>query len=599
MKRSKRTCASASLGLAFGVTVMACAGGSGRPRTFSTDWLDDQGKSIGEVQARLKGTRPSPTSDVVLAVAGAKSEKLLGVPLSGAPPWAFSHAMDARPVLAGGVAIGSGGGELFALDAATGKKLWSRLSGGLALIGAGDDGVVTALTLSRGTGSTILIVDRSGHVAREIETDKQAGDPAVVGGVVFVPWANQYVSAIDASSGDELGRVTVRDKVSRALTIGGALYFGEVAILRFDDQIRRASQGGASRVVIPARELPGTPRLLVPGTEKQPAGATARDRDRLFARPSAPEGPLGIDSGRFYASYFCLVLGFDAGLGQLTWVHTHASDVIGGEAVRGGVLLCDEEGGITVLDSRSGQVSHTASFGEPIQSCVAHADTYQAPQSREVGTSLAKQVTEAVTNREATLVTAQRLLLRELALVSEESATKTLIDIASDPRAAPLLVADARAAIATRRNGITAMLASLGKHYDFLRDVLLSPPVGPIADALEAMKESKGAPLLASHLVDPANTDDDLRRAAAALATLASKEELPLLRRFFAMYRSSGEVDDVGLAVASAAEAILRLDPKAGRALIERATKDPMTGNAARARLEVLLTAAPGALQVK
>ena len=113
------------------------------------------------------------------------------------------------------------------------------------------------------------------------------------------------------------------------------------------------------------------------------------------------------------------------------------------------------------------------------------------------------------------------------------------------------------------------MLTSLGKHYDFLRDVLASPPVGPIADALAAMKEAKGAPLLASHLLDPADTEDDVSRAAAALATLATKDELPALLHFFAMYRGTAESDEIGLAVASAGEAILRLDPKDGRALIE------------------------------
>jgi outer membrane protein assembly factor BamB len=412
----------------------------------------------------------------------------------------------------------------------------------------------------------------------------------VVAGIVFVPWANQYVSAIDSQTGEELGRVTLRDKVSRADTIGGGLYFGEVSIVRFDDKIGMASQGGANKVAIPARELPGTPRLLVPGTEKEPPIANARDRDRLFARPSAPEGPLGIDAGRFYASYFRLVIGFEASRGQLSWVHTHPSDVLGGEAVTNGLLICDEEGKILVLDGRTGQVSWQASFGEPIKSCIAHADTYKALPGPGGAPALAAQISEAVSSREATLATAQRLLLRELGTVEDEVATKTLIDIASDPRAAPVLVSDARAAIATRRNGTTFMLAALGKHYDFLRDVLASPPVGPIADALAVMKEPKGAPLLASHLLDPADTDDDVRRTAAALATLATKDELPALRQYFAMYRGTAETDELGLAVASVAEAILRLDPKDGRPMIERASKDPTTVKIARSRLEALLT---------
>lgn len=582
--------------LGLGIATASCASDVSHPGTFSTNWLDDQGKSIGEVQARLKNAPARATADLVVAVAGPKNDKLIGLPLSGGANWTFQHALDARPIIAGGVVVGSGNGEIFALEASSGKRLWARPSGGVALLGAGDDGTITAVTLSRGTGSTILVVGRDGSVKRQIETDKAVGDPAVVAGVILVPWSNQYVSAIDAATGEELGRVTLRDKVSRADQIGGAVYFGEVSYVRFDDKIRMASQGGANRVGIPARELPGTPRLFVPGTEKLPAVANARDRDRLFARPSAPEGPLGIDSGRFYATYFRLVLGFEATRGQLAWVHTHASDLIGGDAVQGGVLLCDEDGKIVVLDAKTGQVSFNGSFGEPIKSCVAHADTYKAPPGPGGAAPLAQQISEAVLNREASLATAQRLLLRELGTLEDESATKTLVEIASDPRAAPVLVTDARAAIATRRNGAAYMLTALGRHYDFLRDVLASPPVGPIADALAAMNERQGvggAPLLASHLLDPADNDDDIRRAAAALATLATKDELPTLRHFFAMYRGTAESEEIGHAVASVGQAILRLDPKDGRVLVDHAAKDPTTVPIARTRLDALLTASP------
>jgi hypothetical protein len=57
------------------------------------------------------------------------------------------------------------------------------------------------------------------------------------------------------------------------------------------------------------------------------------------------------------------------------------------------------------------------------------------------------------------------------------------------------------------------------------------------------------------------------------------------------MYRGTAESDELGLAVASAAEAILRLDPKEGRALVEHAAKDPTTIAIARPRLTALLTA--------
>ncbi len=580
------------LGLVLSLAAAACGADQAQPRLFSTNWLDDQGRSIAQVQARLRGARPGASADVVVAVAGNK-DKVLGLPLSGGAPWSFQHALDARPIVAGGVVVGSGGNEVFALDAASGKKLWARPTGGVPLLGAGDDGALTAISLSRGGGSTLLVVARDGSVRRQIETDKAIGDPAVVAGIVFVPWANQYVSAIDPTTGDEIGRVVLRDKVSRALSIGGTLYFGELAYVRFDDRIAQASRGGASRVSIPSRELPGTPRLLVPGTEKLPPGANARDRDRLFARPSGGEGQLGIDSGRFYASYFRLAFGFDAQKGNLAWVHTHPTDLIGGEAVAGGLLVCDETGKVTLLDARTGAATSEKSFGEPIKSCVVQADTFHAPASSAAASPLVQQISAALSTREASLATAHRLLLRELATMHDEIATKTLIDLASDPRTAPVIVSDARAALATRRNGATYMIAALERHYDYLKDVLASPPVGPLADALAAMKEGRAAPLLASHLLDPQDTDDDVRRAAAALAVLATPAERKALEQFFSMYRGTAESDEMVYAVGSVGEALLKVGGKDGRALVEAAAKDRMTVEAARGRLDALLSAAP------
>lgn len=571
--------------------LQGCGGDLGHPKTFSTDWVDDQGKSISAVQARLQNASPPPATDLVVSVAG--NDTIIGTPLSGGAQWTARHALDARPIIAGGVVVVSGGGEAAAFDAATGKKLWARPTGGLALLGAGDDGNVTAVTLSGGTGTTLLVVGRDGAVKRQIESEQALGAPAVVGGVVFVPWGNQYVSAIDVTSGDELGRVTVRDKVSRAISQGGALYFGEMAFVRFDDKIGQASRGQANRVAIPSRELPGTPRMLVPGNEKLPPTANARDRDRLFVRPNGNANPFGIDANRFYATYYRLVFGFDSAKGNLAWVRTQPHDLIGGEAVTGGIVLCDEEGKIVVLDAQSGDVALEKSVGQPIKSCVVQADAFKVAKPASSGQSLGQQIAEAVTLREATLATAQRLLLRELATITDDSATKTLIDIASDPRSVPVLVTDARAALATRRNGANYMRAALDRRYDYLHDVLVSPPVGPIADALSAMKDPQAAELIAARIFDPQISDDDVKHAAAALAVAGTEKEVPQLRQFFAMYRGTAPTEEVAVATASIAEALLRIDAKSNRSIVDAAARDAMTNDVVKGRLQALLAATP------
>ena len=156
---------------------------------------------------------------------------------------------------------------------------------------------------------------------------------------------------------------------------------------------------------------------------------------------------------------------------------------------------------------------------------------------------------------------------------------------------------DARSALANRRNGARYMNAALARHYDFLQDVLRAPPVGPMAQALGAMKEKAAAPLLAAHLLDPADTDDDVMRAAAALSVIAGPgEELSLLQ-FFGMYRASADNDDLAAAVVSVGQALMAVDEAGGRALVEAAVADSATTPYARERLQAMLSETkPGAV---
>jgi outer membrane protein assembly factor BamB len=182
----------------------------------------------------------------------------------------------------------------------------------------------------------------------------------------------------------------------------------------------------------------------------------------------------------------------------------------------------------------------------------------------------------------------QKLLLREMAGNEDPMVTKALIDLASNPRTPPLLLEDARKALAARRNGVDHMLTALARHYDFLADVLRPPPVGPMAEALGALREKKAAPLLAAHLNDPADTPDDARRTAAALVVLGDKGELPALSTFFAHYRGAAEDEAIVEAVVSSAQAMIQLGADAA---VGDAVKDAYTTPAIKPRLEALLRA--------
>ena len=589
--------------LALGALVLvACAGAQSRLGLFSTDWEDDGGASIGRVWQRIGSTPVAPAADVAIGVGGS-GDRLVGLPLAAGSKWTFAHALDARPVVAGKVVVGEGAGELFALDALTGALLWRRRAEGLIFLGAGDDGAVTAMTLRRsgGNGSVLLAVSHDGSVVREIDTDRGLGVPAVLAKNAFVPWAGQYVSVIDLGSGDETARVTLRSETSHAWAGEGSLWFGEVGFIRFDEHIGDASRGRASTAMLPLRELPGMPKLMPPGGAPVAPLASAEDKARLYARPLPSPAGVTIEDDRFYATYFRIAMGFSAAPkgsesksepGQLAWVHLQGADFVGGAAASGGVVLCDERGKVTALDANTGSVLSELDLGEPVKACVVSLDAQRISGAPAQVKPLADQLAEAVLADDPQLAVAQRLLLRELAAVSDEVATKALVDLASDVRTSPELLADARTALANRRNGASYMEAALARHYDFLKDVLRPPPVGPIAQALGAMKEKAAAPLLASHLLDPADTDDDVMRAAAALAVVGGPNEVPALREFFGMYRATADDDNIATAVVSVGKALMTLDGDKGNATVVAAATDSTTVPFARERLQALQSAA-------
>ena len=574
--------------MAVGVLSLAaaCGGGQTHPNLFSTNGSDDGGVSIAAVMQKIGSAKPALGADVAVGVAG-NSDKVVGVSLTGGEPWTFAHAVDVRPTLAGSVVVGEGGGELFCLDAPTGKKLWARQVGPMKMRGAGDDGKTTVVSLAGESGGSVLLaIDRDGSVARQIESDKALGVPAVLAGYAFVPWSSQYVSVLDLSSGDEAARILLRGKVSHALAENGSIFFGEQDLFRFDDKIKSASRNLATHLALPQRELPGTPALMGPGDETLGPVALALDKTRMYAMPGSGD-PLGFASDRFYGTYFRLVMAFDSKTTKLAWVHDEPVDVVGGAAGPSSFVLCDESGKVLVLDAATGGVERELSLGGPIKSCTAQADGL-AGAAPQPAPPLASQIGAALVNRDSEMISGQRLLLRELATLEDEGVTKTLVDLTSNPLTAPLLLTEGRRALAARRNGAKYMLDALAKHYDFLHDVLLTPPVGPMAQALAAMKTKQAAPLLAAHLMDPADTDDDVKQAAAVLVEIGDASNVPALSQFLALYHAAAESDDVANAAVSAGQALLAYGGPAGRKSVDAVLADPGTLAVVKERLSAV-----------
>ncbi len=583
---------SVSIGVALcGLALAGCGGGMARTAPFAQDWQSDGGKGIALVQAKLADVRMPATGGLVV---GVTKTGLVASMLDGSHAWKHDGAVDARPSIAGNVVAYSNAGKLYALDGTTGKQLWAISIGSKRLRGAGDDGSITVASLgSEAGGGTLLVaVNRSGTVVRSWSPRPDVGIPAIEGGVVFAPWGGQYVSALDIAAGGEEGRVLARTVVSRALAIGGSLYFGQNALLRFDSAISKSGENGGNIVRLPERELPGKPVWFPDGTQVLPPTAGAPDAIRLYARPAETGGKLGADSERFAATYFRIAVGFDSVDGSLRWVRTMPAEVVGGDGLTGGYAFCDNEGNVWFTDARVGGAAGHVSLGTPLIGCVVDGGSFHLPPNTGEGT-LAEQISAAINLSEPQMATIQRFLLRELGTNTDPTITKTLLDLATDARTQPDLLNEARSQLASRRNGIEYMLEALGRHYDYLAGDLRPPPVGPLADALAASGEKKAAPLLAAHLNDPADSTSDARHAAHALVKLATPAELPAVEHFFAEYHAAATNDDLVAAVIDAAGILVHDGGPSGAERVKRAASDPLTTAAVREGIANLLPPKP------
>lgn len=565
-----------NLGLASCLLLAACGGnvvkGAGAP--FSETWQADQGESIAALEQRLRAVKaPAATSVAV----GVNASGMYGIALPSGTRWTHTTSADTLPVVAGDVVVASSAGKLFALDAKTGKQLWSVSIEGRKLRGAGDDGQYTvAVVASENPGkSRFVAITRSGSVVREIDSTVELGVPTAKGGIGFIPWSDQYVSAIDLKSGEEVARLLLREIVTQARNYNGELWFGQNGLVRLDDKIRLATTNQATRVALPSRALPGKPTWLGSGNQLWPVSNSARLKIRLSASPTAAAQGPHFTNHAYLASYFRVVLGLGEQDGKVRFVKSLGADALGLSAAQRGFAICDASGKVSLVSENGGDAGNVE-LDARLDACTVDATALELQQAQPP-TALAEQIGQALSELTPDMAVAQKLLVDELTKLEDPRVTKILIDLTSSAKIPPDLRSAARKLIATRRSGKEYMLQALERHYDYLSDVLLPPPLGPLADALAAMNEVSATPLLARHLNDPANDMADVERAAQALGKLATPKEYEELRTFFALYRATADEPSLVSAVVAIGGALLRVGGEQGKAIVERAARDPLT----------------------
>jgi hypothetical protein len=466
--------------------------------------------------------------------------------------------------------------------------------GGLVLQGADGEGDLAAVVLSSGgaiRARSSLIALRGGSVAWQLGAEQAFGEPAILGGMVFLPWAQQNLSVLDGATGAELARVRfTRGVIGHALAQENQIFFGQRGLSRLSE--RSGPSPDAPWMEPAPRALPGDPELWRDAYRPPPGPTSASSRVRLVWRAAAQGEGASLLDDTMYLVFYRLVFALPAQQEGVRWVAELPSDAVGATVERGALLIVDEQGRVHAIDRAEGRVSVAYETGLPATWAYVSEPTHEVGPSSAVG-PLRDRLLAAVQHPDARLVPARAFALRLLASLPEPEATRDLIALCDDPALPAELRGAACEALVSRRNGMEHVLSALERHASYLRDTR-APPVGALARTAAAANERRAVPHLIAHLRDPQTRTEDLAPLAQALRTLGVPTAAEPLADFVRLYHAEPDGEGLGPALAAAIDAYVALAGPASQELLERWIGDPMSMEAVREAAQRALEALRG-----
>ncbi len=575
------------------LAVSACAG----PRAFGRTYPDNRLDQVSAVLARVQAN-PRPEQRPVVVGATARPREVFAYDLAANKlMWKRPASITTVPIAAGNFVITPEASSITIRDLETGNVRFEVPTDGMGLIGADGDDHVTAIVLSTGGSMgarSKLIIVSDGNLALSESVEEPLGGPAVLGGLVFLPWNRIYLSVLE-TSGQEIARVRVRDDVaSQAFVRDNSVFFGSAGIFRFDDKVTAGGSAGATYYRHKRDDkLPANPGFLASSSERPPAAESAVNRVSLAWSPATNGERLMLADDNLYLAFYRQIYALEpSGLG-VRWVHQTANDSVGIKALPNTVLVVDEAGALTVLDGQ-GRVRAASNLGVKPIAARFRVDRLEAGAgSLEDLPPLGMQLVDAALNPDTRLVPVRAMAVTMLAALEDDSATTALIEICQD-RATPERVRQvACVALSKRTNGSEAVIAALGRHANYLTETK-APPVGPLAEAALKTGDPRAVPHLVAHLKDPETPVEELASLLLALKSLANASDAQPIADFLRLYHADADDERMQDALMVAMQALVKLQGARAAAVLEPVANDALGEAAIRAEAARLLaTLAP------
>ena len=426
------------------------------------------------------------------------------------------------------------------------------------------------------------------------------GAPAARGGLVAVPVQSQYVTLLDASTGDQLAQVLSSEEAAtfvRALPEG--LFFGSRGVFRLSPATAAGSRksGGYAHATLPDFVRPVYWFDLY---RPEQGDYSALDRNRILWRmtPADARGDARFRDDLAFVHNYRFFFGFDARSGALRWAYNHPlTEAVASADVGDTLAFVTADGELGALDARTGARTFTAKLpGEAVRGATFDAEGWSPRAAAGAPAPLGETLSTIVWDPDRRFWDVKMFAIEELARQPGREVTEQLLKITEQEGLPAAVYQKAGEALIARKDASAADLLArvLGVHADYAEGKA-APAVEILARAAGAMKATTAAPALVAHLRRPETPPAALTQIARALAAVGATDALPALRDFVTMYRSDPAYDGDPTPLVAASEAMLALGGPAERQLLLYLAEEPHTVEPLRVHLRRALAETAGA----
>jgi outer membrane protein assembly factor BamB len=604
VKTAGRWASLALVGAALASTISGC----GTTAAFGLTGHDNDPDLLGAALARRQlAATPAPLGGkprAYLAVSG-KPRKLVAFDLeAGKALWTVEADIASRVAVGADFVVTLEGTNLVARESSTGAVRWQFSPPGAYLGHAADASrVYFVYRVDQGKSATwwLAALDgKAGALLWSAAAEGQLGAPAASGGLVLSPFLTQWLSIVDAATGEPLTRIRATEQqISLVRTTSDAAWFGSTeGVFRLDT---RAASGKRKDSTYGTVTLPPQLAEATYGPDaydQVQTGYTANDRRRILWRGAATgEGAFEFSGGVVGVHYFRFIFGYAVD-GTLKWAYSNPRvELVASDHLGSVIAAVSAAGDVLAIDPTTGTLLHKATLegaGGQVLGATFDADGWRPSDAGATPPETVQALVAIARDRDARFDKVKELAVTSLAKLSGPEVTKDLLGILADDRAPPRLKEAVVDVLMKRQDpeGLGPVATALAAERDDYIDNETAQNVSALARIVMSLKGTKiddfdqqaAVIALVDHLNAPETALPDLIAVIRAIAAIGGSDGRAALRTHLLVYRDDPDlaanadwrkavVDAVAAGGASDKEAIrfVASDPRSNPELAEYA----------------------------